>query len=91
MQHSSMQKAIDSMDDLLTERRREQLALFEGQAPPPRVKKSTEANARKVCSSSGAPVVNHRSSRTVFLGSLSGGIEEVLLDSDSDTEPVKLY
>ena len=47
MQHAAMLKAIESLDELVTQRRREQLALSEGRPLPPKKKANQSAKETK--------------------------------------------
>ena len=101
MQHAAMLKGIESLDELVTQRRREQLALSEGRPLPPKKKANQSAKETKSPGNETAMrrvvKVNHRNSRTTFLSSLSGdapasdggsGDEAAVMgySSDEDTE-----
>lgn len=79
--HSALKAAIESMDDAVTQRRRERLAVAEGRPQP----RKPKPGAPRAGEDHVMPTVNHRASRTIFLSSLSGEAEEIFFpDSDDD-------
>jgi hypothetical protein len=88
MGHAAMRGAVESMDEAVTQRRREKLAVAEGRPLPRKQKLSDDAPAKSM--SGGAsyerPVVNHRAARTTFLTSLSGDVEDDIFSPGSDDD-----
>ena len=86
LKHTSLVNAIESMDERVTQRRREKLAIAEGQPVPRKPKVAKQAVDAVYGGTSDGPSVNHRNSRTTFLTSLSGNAEEDAMTPDSDDE-----
>jgi hypothetical protein len=70
LNHAAMKAAVESMNPMVTLRRREKLAKAEGRHFSKKDKGAPEPGA--AFSTAAAPAVNHRAARTTFLSSLSG-------------------
>jgi hypothetical protein len=80
LKHGAMVAALASLNEDVTFRRREKLALFEGRPITSRKqekKKKKQSKSEGMYSYAAAPEVNHRSARTTFLTSLSGADYEM--------------